>query len=359
MYESQTFEVILERMLDRVPDTLDKREGSIIYNALAPAAWELSEIYIQLDVNNNLSFADTATDEFLTRIAAEQGINRRAATFARRRGYFYASGGVLMDVPIGSLYSYNNITYAATSRLSLGVFVLTAQTSGVVGNQDFGTLLPVDYVAGLVQAVLSDVITPGEDEEDNEQLRTRFFDAVNEQAFGGNVADYKEKVKSLDGVGGVKVYPAWQGGGTVKVSFSTSSNEPPTPELIDDIQTILDTVPNQGLGLGLAPIGHTVTVVGASLSTVNVSTVLSLAPDMAIEQVQDDVEAVVSSYLLSLRKTWESEAAIIVRVSQLESNILNVPGVIDITGTEINGVAANATLAPDALPVLGAVVLSE
>lgn len=121
MYESQTFEVILERMLDRVPDTLDKREGSIIYNALAPAAWELSEIYIQLDVNNNLSFADTATDEFLTRIAAEQGINRRAATFARRRGYFYASGGVLMDVPIGSLYSYNNITYAATSRLSLGV----------------------------------------------------------------------------------------------------------------------------------------------------------------------------------------------------------------------------------------------
>ena len=36
MYESQTTETILRRMLDKVPDSLDKREGSIIYDALAP-----------------------------------------------------------------------------------------------------------------------------------------------------------------------------------------------------------------------------------------------------------------------------------------------------------------------------------
>ena len=28
MYEDQTYETILERMLDRVPDKFDKREGS-------------------------------------------------------------------------------------------------------------------------------------------------------------------------------------------------------------------------------------------------------------------------------------------------------------------------------------------
>ena len=41
MYEDITYEVILKRMLDRIPSTMDKREGSIIYDALAPAAIEL------------------------------------------------------------------------------------------------------------------------------------------------------------------------------------------------------------------------------------------------------------------------------------------------------------------------------
>ena len=38
MYEDQTFDVILQRMLSRVPETMDKRESSPIYAALAPAA---------------------------------------------------------------------------------------------------------------------------------------------------------------------------------------------------------------------------------------------------------------------------------------------------------------------------------
>ena len=41
MYEEVTYESILERMLEKVPDNMDKREGSIIYDALAPAAVEL------------------------------------------------------------------------------------------------------------------------------------------------------------------------------------------------------------------------------------------------------------------------------------------------------------------------------
>ncbi len=60
-----TYEVILQRMLDRVPDTMNKREGSIIYDALAPAAVELALAYIQFDMMLNESFADTAFMEYL------------------------------------------------------------------------------------------------------------------------------------------------------------------------------------------------------------------------------------------------------------------------------------------------------
>ncbi|MDF2651716.1 MAG: Baseplate family protein, partial [Paenibacillus sp.] len=51
MYETQSYAFILQRMLDRVPDDVDKRQGSIIYDALAPAASELAAIYIALDAN--------------------------------------------------------------------------------------------------------------------------------------------------------------------------------------------------------------------------------------------------------------------------------------------------------------------
>ena len=48
MYEEETYEEILYRMLDRVDDSFDKREGSVIYDALAPAAAEHAIMYMEL-----------------------------------------------------------------------------------------------------------------------------------------------------------------------------------------------------------------------------------------------------------------------------------------------------------------------
>lgn len=44
----------------------------------------------------------------------------------------------------------------------------------------------------------------------------------------------------------VKVYPVWNGGGTVKVVFITSEYKLPSSEMIDTVQTIVDPVQNQG-----------------------------------------------------------------------------------------------------------------
>ena len=86
MYEDMTFETILQRMLDRIPNTLDKREGSIIYDALAPAAMELRLAYIEFDQILNESFADTASRDFLIRRCAERGIIPKSATNAVLQG---------------------------------------------------------------------------------------------------------------------------------------------------------------------------------------------------------------------------------------------------------------------------------
>ena len=63
-YENMTYEVILKRMMDRVTEqypNLDNREGSLIFNALAPAAIELAIMYTELDNVLKESFIDTAS----------------------------------------------------------------------------------------------------------------------------------------------------------------------------------------------------------------------------------------------------------------------------------------------------------
>ncbi len=74
MYESMSFDVILRRMLDRIPNSFDKREGSVIYDALAPAAMEIMAMYIELENVLTEAFADTASREYLIRRATERGI---------------------------------------------------------------------------------------------------------------------------------------------------------------------------------------------------------------------------------------------------------------------------------------------
>ncbi|BBI32054.1 baseplate J/gp47 family protein [Cohnella abietis] len=359
MYEAQTYEEILERMLDRIPGDIDKREGSIIFDALAPAAAEISQMYAQLEMNYNLSFADTASGDFLSKRTAEFGVNRKAAANALRQGLFFNNSDQPFDVPIGSRYSIGGINYMVVSRLFIGKFELESEEEGNVGNQQFGTLLPIDYVNGLVRAELTDIIVPGAEAESDESLRTRFLAAVNDKPFGGNVADYLQKVGSLPGVGGVKVFPVWQGGGTVKVTIVDSTFDAPAAGLLDDVQTVIDPTANAGEGIGYAPIGHKVTIAGAAGVTINIVTTITLRAGYTIGQIEDDIRSAITLYARLLRGTWAAESALVFRVSQMESRILGVEGVADVTSTTLNGMTANIELGVEQIPVIGTVTLNE
>ena len=216
MYENVPFETIMERMLEMVPSTMDKREGSVIWDALAPAAIELQNLYIELDTILNETFADTASLFYLKKRAAERGINQILASNAVLQGEFTP---VDIELEVGTKFSCDSLNYLITEKISDGVYKMTCETAGSEGNLHFGTLIPVDYIEGLETAELTDLLIPAEDDEDVEDLRTRYFNSMTSQAFGGNVADYKEKTTTISGVGGVKVTPVWNGGGTVKLTI--------------------------------------------------------------------------------------------------------------------------------------------
>lgn len=62
MYEEMTFENIMDRCLNRVSASIDKREGSIVYDAIAPAAAELAIMYIELAYLMDRAFPDLRND---------------------------------------------------------------------------------------------------------------------------------------------------------------------------------------------------------------------------------------------------------------------------------------------------------
>lgn len=350
MYEVLTYEYILDRMLSRVSENIDKREGSVIYTALAPAAAELTQMYIELSAVLNESFADTQSREYLIKRCSERGIYPDDATKAILKGVFN------VDIPIGSRFSLDSFNYTVIEKISAGIFKLECETAGSEGNQHLGSLIPIEYINGLSSAELTEVLIPGEDEEDTEELRNRYFNSLDTQSFGGNISDYKEKTNSINGVGGVRVYPAWNGGGTVRLVIIDSTHKAPSSVLIDTVQTAIDPIQNHGRGAGIAPIGHFVTVQGVTETAINISTNITYQAGWTWSDIEPYVNNIIDEYFIELNKSWAESETLIVRISQIETRLLDIAGVVDIAETTINGAAQNLTLDPDNIPTRGEII---
>lgn len=344
MYEDQTFEVILQRMLDQVSNTLDKREGSIIYDALAPAAAELAQAYIEIDSLIKETYAGTASRTFLIKRAAEQGITPYAASKAVLKGLFYDASDQLFDVPIGSRFNLESLNYEVTEKINTGTFKVECETAGTIGNSQLGTLTPIEYIAGLKTAELSEILIQGEDEESTEELRTRYFNEVGLKVQDGNVAQYLAWAAAYSGIGKTKVFPLWNGANTVKVSILNTSQRAATQTLIDQFQAYLD--PNsEGLGNGKAPIGAVVTVSTATEVTIDVAMEIELAAGYPeATGIQEAIEAYFADIAYS--KTT-------VGYLTLAGKVADVPCVDLLSSMTMNLGTSDITLTAEQVPVLG------
>lgn len=348
MFENVTYEDIMIRMLDRVrteyPE-VDTREGSLIYTAVAPCAIELANMYTELDRFLEESFAETASLEYLEKRANERGLTQNLATHAIMKGEFNVS------VPVGSRFSLNEFNYVVIDSEESR---LQCETPGSEPNTVLGELTPIDTITGLTSASITACLTPGEDDEDVEAFRSRYFNSMNVLSYGFNQQQYKEVVNAMDGVAFTKVIPAWNGGGTVKVIIVDSNYKSPSAELIATIQEELDPVTAHGEGLGLVPIGHVVTVVGANELPINIATEIEYEDTYSWEAVEEDVNAALDEYFSELTKSWD-EDTIIVRVNQINTVLMSVPGILDVTGTKLNGASSNVTLDTNYIPVRGVI----
>lgn len=400
MYEDMEYEAILERMIARVPDKFDKREGSVIWDTHSPTAIELQILYIELDTILREAYGDTASREFLIRRCRERGIYPNQAVKALLKGVFRPSN---IDVT-GQRFNIGEVNYIVTGKMEdgeAGEYQVECETAGIIGNQFFGSMVPMEYIRGLQSAELTAILIPGEDAEDTEDLRQRYFESFEANAFGGNRADYLKKTNAVAGVGRTKVERVWNAdiapadmipdenvdiwyedtkktvsgevkswldsvyraakdkkltvGGTVLLTIIDSEFGAASDTLVQKVQTAMDPEANAGEGYGLAPIGHVVSVQSAVPRNVAVKTELTFQDGYGWNNLRGRVETVVSEYLEELRKEWADSPYLTVRVSQIDARILNVPGILDVQNTSINGLKDNLQLGKYEIPVMGGV----
>lgn len=341
MFEDMTFENILNDMLSRVPNDVDKRPGSVIYDALAPAAYKLAEAYFLLRNYVDLFFADTAAGEYLDRKVAEHGIVRKPATKALRK--IETSG----PVDIGTRWGLAGTTYIIIEKISDTEYIAECEQAGVIGNQLSGELENIDNVSGVI-ANLTEIITAGANEETDAELRDRYREYIVNPAQDGNSAQYKKWATEYPGIGNAKVFPLWNGGNTVKIAITNAQYLPAETSLVEAFQNYIDPGA-EGKGNGVAPIGAKVTVTGGVQKDINVSAEVTLAEGYI--EPTGAAEAI-SKYLASI--VFEKNSVSYMRIG---GSLLDCPSIVDVSNLTVNGGTSDISLEGEEIPVLNSLNL--
>ena len=262
-----------------------------------------------------------------------------------------------VEVPIGSRWNYELYNYIVTEYIGLDEnnnheYRMTCETEGSTPNKVTGDLTAITYTANdLTSAKVTECLIEGEDETPDDDIRSTYYEYVNNTTVDGNVKQYERWCSEYRdengsrGIGNAKIIPLWNGDNTVKVSILSASNGVASDELVADFQEYLD--PNcEGMGNGVAPIGAFVTVTTATESPINIGATVTMKQGYTDTSV---IDKALSDYFASI-----SYKKSVVAYMSVGAIILAVDGVESINNLTLNGGTSDISLSEEEIPTLGA-----
>lgn len=351
MFDDRTYENIMQEMMDGFGSDVNTDESSLAYNASSKIAEQLEDTYGEMDSLNDNMVPDRMDLEHLIGYGELQGIEYRYAQAPVVKAVFKQT------IDIGQQFTCNDYTYTVTELIEGYVYKLACETEGVEANTNKGSLEPIDYIDEYLGGEITEILQLGTNDEDTEEYRKRVTTREKTLAFGGNKADYREKIDKMEGVGGCKPMRREKGSPWINIYVIASDYGPLSQTKINELQTIIDPEQNHGEGDGIAPICHEVLILATTAININVETKITVDSGRTKEELKNQIEEAIADYLLQIRKSWESsgESNQYVRVSQIETRVLSIDGIIDISDTKINGKAENFTLKLNEIPMFGGV----
>ena len=146
MFEEKTFENLMDEKLKNVPSDVDKREGAIVWDSLAPNALESAMMYQELNAYYKETFGSTASRIYLIERCRERGISPKPASAGIYKGQYD------IEIPIGHRFSldlYNYKVIKFIQKDSVYEYELECETLGSAPNSNFGQLIPIEYLTEL------------------------------------------------------------------------------------------------------------------------------------------------------------------------------------------------------------------
>ena len=365
--EKYDYEYFLNAALEKVPEGIDTREGSIIYDAIAPLCYQLASSTLQLKNVLLETFTQTATGRYLDLRAEEHGIKRSEATAAIAKAKFTSEQGETLRLAAGNRFTTTGdapIYFSILEDLGSGYYSMAAEIKGSKGNEYIGPILPIDHYNYLTSAEIVEIVIPARDEESDDSLRARVLKTYQINDFGGNIEDYINFTTKIDGVGAVQIYPTWKGGGTVRVVILNNSFEIPSKTLIDKVQELISPIDTKD-GRGIAPIGHKVTVAPPTKKIIDISLHIDAITGTPLETLKAGINSKIKEHFHELRKQWATHddrynySQTIYR-SQLIAKIMQIEGISNISNVKLNNLDSDISLQLDnqkqEIAFLGAVV---
>ncbi len=349
------FEEILSFMLNLIPSKYDKREGSFIYDSVAPAAkafeytnGEIDKVAEKLDVENLFG------DELETFVYQRTGVRKLPATKATGVLTVIGNGAVtegdLFETESGIQFEASE-TVAIISTANVEIQAVIAGPSGNVPAEQI-TKMPIT-ITGITSTTNEGPTSDGFEEESDEALKIRYYERRRTPATSGNKAHYVNWAKEVPGIGSAKVFPLWAGDNTVKVVVINADKHPASSTLVDEVQEYID--PNSsGQGEGQAPMGAYCTVESAIALDINVNVTITRDPAYTIEETETNISNAIDSYLksIALESTYVS-------YSNIGALIQFSNGVADYSSLTINGGSVNISVSESEVAILGTVIASE
>lgn len=346
MYSSQTYDVVKNRTLSNINLDIYKGEGSFLSDMVSPVNSELAKFYIELSYLHKKAFIEDNFDDFLDKRVNEFGVYRKLGTEATGEVTFEGKVGTV--IPNGTIISYNELLFVVikdiviSSKIEQNTSPVQALEIGIRYNIPASTEFKQDEINGITKIYNDLAFRGGTEIETDEELKERFYKIQKNQATSGNKAHYEEWALEVEGVYNAKIYPRWDGAGTVKVLIFGVNNQAVDSEVIERCREHIETE---------MPIGATLTVATPSILDISISATIKLEIGYTIDFVKESFLESINSYLINVNKE-----IIYTKVSAI---LASTEGLHDFSNLLLNNKAENITFEEDKVPSVTTLEFSE
>ncbi len=357
--QALTFETIVSRMKADLKNPPNRVEGSFAADNIQAVAKEILKYYDYIDFLQEQHYAETATGEYLDKKAGEVGVFRKKPAKATGFATFEGTPGVM--IPAGFKVFSDTYTYITKEIGYIGddgkvILPIEAEKAGKESNIPAGSIYRFDSGVGGIRRVHNEkAIENGTDLEDDEALRERTLLRMRYPGTSGNQYHYMHWAMEVDGVGRVRVFPIWDGPGTVKASILDSNQRVANEDLIKKVKHHID---NDGdrLGESLAPIGALLTVDTAKTKKLAIKgkVLLDFGSRLRREDLADTLKKKLQDYI-DQSIAYKANRLTVAKVIDI---LYSIEGVQDITELTVNGVNDSIAFGSEEIPFVESVVLS-